>query len=137
MTRFVIDAGVAVRLAKERARVDGRHALLAPTLLRSQVLARLYGEVAAGALERREAERALDHIRGLRIRLLGDRAVQQVAWRVAARLGLGDTYAAEYVALAQLQADALVTLDAEWAGAILDLVPLAGYDDLLAGHGDG
>ncbi|MBL8574287.1 MAG: hypothetical protein JNM13_11470 [Hyphomicrobiaceae bacterium] len=137
MARYVIDAGVALRLARERAVVDARHALLAPTLLRSQVLARLYADVRGGALERREAERALDHIRGLRIRLLGDRAAQQVAWRIAARLGWADTFAAEYVALTQLQADALVTLEPELAGAVLDLVAVAGYDDLLGGHGDG
>lgn len=58
-----------------------------------------------------DADQRLDHVRKLRIRLLGDRVLQNVAWTVADQLGWSDTFDAEYVALTQLQADALVTLD--------------------------
>ena len=49
------------------------------------------------------------------IRLLGDAVLRRRAWEVTDQLGWASTYNAEYVALAQLQADAFVTLDAELA----------------------
>jgi hypothetical protein len=54
-------------------------------------------------------------VRGLRIRLLGDRVLQNVAWTVADQPEWPDTLDAEYVALTQLQADALITLDRQLA----------------------
>ena len=133
MIRFVIGPDVALRLAEQRTAVAPHHKLLAPTLLRSQVLARLYEAVRHGKLDRGDADRQLDHIRGLRIRLLGDRVLQRVAWRIADRLGWPDTYAAEYVALTELQADAFVTLDPALAREVAGLVSLASIDDLLEG----
>ena len=70
-------------------------------------------------------------MRGLRIRLLGDRVLQNVAWKVADHLGWPDTYHAEYVALTQLQADAFITLDAQLAHAVKDLVTVAPIEALL------
>lgn len=115
MVRFLLGPDVALRLAEQRAAVAPRTRLLAPTLLRSQVLARLYQAVRHGTLAREDADRQLDYIRGLRIRLLGDRVLQRVAWRIADHLGWPDTYAAEYVALTELQADAFVTVDPTFA----------------------
>lgn len=132
MTRFVIGPDVALALAERRADIPARHRLLAPTLLRSQVLAQLYGEVRAGRLERREAERLLDYLRGLQIRLLGDRVLQQTAWRIAEQLGWPDTFVAEYLALTRLQADALVVRDAALAQIARSVIPVASFDDLLA-----
>ena len=63
--------------------------------------------------------------------LLGDRVLQRVAWRVAEQLGWEDTLNAEYVALTQLQADALVTLDQHLADSVEGLVAVAPIDDLL------
>jgi hypothetical protein len=37
--------------------------------------------------------------------------LQSVAWKIADQIGWPDTFDAEYVALTQLQADALITLD--------------------------
>lgn len=130
MTRYVIGPDVALRLAAELARPDDGHQLLAPTLMRSQVLTRLYQTVRRGDLGSQEANRQLDHLRGLRIRLLGDRVLQRVAWRIAEQLGWEDTYDAEYVALTTLQADALVTLDNELAQAVKDLVTVAPFEAL-------
>lgn len=129
--RFVIGPDVALRLARERAAIAGGHELVAPTLLRSQMLASLYGAVRRGEMAKKEADAQLDHVRGLRPRLLGDRVLQQVAWRVADQLGWADTFAAEYVALTQLQADALVTLDETLARVVQDLVTVAPYEALL------
>ncbi|MFL6139208.1 MAG: type II toxin-antitoxin system VapC family toxin [Frankiaceae bacterium] len=130
MTRYVIGPDVAMRLAAGRARVRDEHQLVAPTLLRSQLLSLLYRAVSRGELTKKEAEERLDHVRGLRIRLLGDRVLQGTAWKVADRLGWSDTFDAEYVALAQLQADALITLDRRLADAVKDLVRVAPVEEL-------
>lgn len=39
--------------------------------------------LADGEMDKRDAQRRLDCLRGLRIRLLGDRVLQNVAWKVA------------------------------------------------------
>ena len=127
MTRFVIGPDVALRLAAEEAGVAEDHQLFAPTLFRSQVLTLLYQAVQRGEMEKRVADRRLSYVRGLRLRLLGDRVLQNVAWNVAEKLGWPDTLDAEYVALTQLQADALVTLDRRLADAVQDLVVVAPY----------
>ncbi len=130
MTKFVIGADVALRLAVARSLVLTEHQLLAPTLLRSQLLSALYDAVRRGAMTRQAAAGHLDHVRGLRIRLLGDRVLQNVAWRIADELGWSDTYDAEYVALTRLQADAFITLDEALADAVKDVVAVASLDDL-------
>ena len=99
MTRFVIGPDVALYLAQSQAVVPAQHQLLAPTLIRSQVLAQLYSLVRRGELDRKAAERQLDHLRGLRLRLLGDRVLQSLAWKIADQLGWPDTFVAEYIAL--------------------------------------
>jgi predicted nucleic acid-binding protein len=134
MTRYVIGPDVAVRLAHDRTVIRDQHRLLAPTLLRSQVLSRLYRAVRQGELTKSEADRRLDYVRALRIRLLGDRVLQNVAWKIADRLGWPDTLDAEYVALTQLQADAFVTLDASLADAVTGLVTIAPIQALAAGQ---
>jgi predicted nucleic acid-binding protein len=131
VTRYVITPDVANRLAADQAPIGEQHQLVAPTLLRSQLLSLLYDDVRRGELTQKQAEQRLDYVRGLRIRLLGDRVLQSVAWKIADRLGWPDTYDAEYVALAQLQADALVTLDEKLADAVRDVVTVASIDVLL------
>jgi predicted nucleic acid-binding protein len=117
MTRYVIGPDVAIRLARDQAVIRGGHQILAPALLRLQVLSLLYQAVRRGEMTRKEAERQLEYVRGLRIRLLGDRVLQNVAWKAAVVLGWPDTFDAEYVALTQLHADALITLDRQLADA--------------------
>jgi predicted nucleic acid-binding protein len=130
MTKYVIGPDVAVRLAHDRTVIGAGHQLLAPTLLRSQTLSLLYQQVRRGETTKKEAQRRLDHLRGLRIRLLGDRVLQATAWKVADQLGWPDTLAAEYLALTQLQADALITLDGQLARAVRKLVTVAPIDAL-------
>ncbi|MDF9749393.1 type II toxin-antitoxin system VapC family toxin [Arthrobacter sp. ES3-54] len=132
MTRFVIGPDVALYLARGGAAIADEHQLVAPTLLRSQVLSLLYQSVRRGELTQADADRQLDYLRGLRIRLLGDRVLQRAAWRLAEQLGWEDTLDAEYVALTQLQADAFVTLDAGLAMAVQELVTIAEPPALLA-----
>jgi predicted nucleic acid-binding protein len=129
MTRYVIGPDVAVVLARNQA-VVREDQLLAPTLIRSQMLSLLYRAVQRGELTKQDADQQLDYVRGLRIRLLGDRVLQNVAWKIADQLGWADTFDAEYVALTQLQADALITLDSRLAHAVTDLVPVAPIEAL-------
>jgi indolepyruvate ferredoxin oxidoreductase alpha subunit len=69
-------------------------------------------------------------INSLKVRFLGDKVLQQQAWKVAEQLGWETTYAAEYVALTTLQADAFVTADRELAQAVSGLVRTATPDAL-------
>ena len=131
MTKFVIGPDVALRLAQVQAAISAEHALLAPTLLRSQVLSMLYQAVQRGELTKKNADERLNYLRGLRLRLLGDRVLQNVAWRIAADLGWADTFDAEYLALTQLQADAFVTLDRRLARAVKGIVAVATIDELV------
>lgn len=131
MTRFVMGPDVALHLAQSQAVVPAQHKLLAPTLIRSQVLAQLYGLDRRGELDRKATERPLNHLRGPRLRLLGDRVLQSLAWKIADQLGWPDTFVAEYIALTQLQADAFVCTDPALARAVGNTVTVASIDDLL------
>lgn len=125
MTKYVIGPDTALYLADNETVIAGEHRLLAPTLLRSQVLSLLYRAVRRKELTKKEADRRLDYLRALRIRLLGDRVLQQVAWKIADQLGWPDTLDAEYLALTQLQADAFVTLDAKLIRSVKGIVKTA------------
>jgi predicted nucleic acid-binding protein len=126
----VIGPDVALQLAGTESVISGSHRLLAPTLLRSQLLSMLYHQVHDGELTRKDAERRLDYVRGLRIRLLGDRVLQSVAWKLAEQLGWPDTLDAEYLALTQLQADAFITLDPNLARVAKGVVAIAPVEAL-------
>jgi predicted nucleic acid-binding protein len=130
VTKYVIGPDVALRLAKSQAEIRDEHQILAPTLVRSQILSLLYQAVRRGEMTKKDADQQLNYLRGLRIRLLGDRVLQNVAWKVADQLGWVDTFDAEYVALTQLQADALITLDDRLAHAVKGLVVVASIDAL-------
>jgi predicted nucleic acid-binding protein len=132
MTRYTIDAPAAVRLVREGLTVAAEHKLVAPSLLRSQALSLLYREVRRGETAKADARALLDGITTMRIRLLGDRVSRAAAWRVAEQLDWDDTVTAEYIAVAQLQADAFVTLDAELARRVEGVVTLAPFEALLS-----
>jgi len=131
VTKYVIGPDVALRLAREESVIPEECRLLAPTLIRSQVLSLLYQSVRSGEMTKTDTDHQLTYIRGLRIRLLGDRVLQNLAWKIADQLGWGDTFDAEYVALAKLQADAFITLDDELSRAASPLVAIAPFEALL------
>ncbi|NTS33840.1 type II toxin-antitoxin system VapC family toxin [Phyllobacterium sp. BT25] len=131
MARFVIGPDVALHLAEIDAAIPAKHKLLAPTLLRSQVLALLYEAVRRGDIDRKGANAKLDYLRSLKLRLLGDRVLQRVAWDIAQQLDWPDTYQAEYLALTRLQADAFITLDRDLAQTAQAIIPVASIEDLL------
>ena len=134
MTRFVVDAGAVLRLASEEIEIPREHELLAPTLLRSQTLSALHEAVQRGELRADVARERLARIGRMPIRLLGDAVLRRRAWELADRLGWASTYDAEYVALTQLQADALVTLDADLARSVEGIVATASIDVLREGR---
>ena len=82
-------------------------------------------------MTKKDAEDQLDYVRSLRLRLLGDRVLQKVAWRIADELDWADTFDAEYAALTRLQADAFITLDGRLANALEGIVPTASIDALI------
>ena len=125
MTRFVVDCGVVLRLAREGFEVPAEHDLLAPTLLRSQTLSALHEAVHAGEMSADVARDRLRQIGKMPIRLLGDAVLRRVAWELADQLGWAETYDAEYIALTRLQGDAFVTLDKELARRLKGIVPTA------------
>lgn len=131
MARYVVDASVVLHLAAEGIAVAPGHTLLAPTLLRSQVLSTLHVAVQRGELAEGVALERLAHVQALSIRLLGDRVLQRTAWQIATERGWGETLRAEYLALTRLQADALVTLDGELARAAEGIVATAPVGALL------
>ena len=130
MTRFVVDASAVLHLASAGIRVPAEHELLAPTLLRSQVLSALHEAVQRGEIPAGVARERLAFIGRMPIRLLGDAVLRRRAWELADQLGWASTYDAEYVALTQLQADAFVTLDGDLASSVEGIVKTAPIDAL-------
>jgi predicted nucleic acid-binding protein len=92
MTRYVIGPDVAIHLAGEEAVIPDGHHMLAPALLRSQMLSLLYQAVHRGEMTKEDAE---------------------------------------YVAMTQLEADALITLDRQLADAAKNLVTVAPIEALF------
>jgi predicted nucleic acid-binding protein len=130
MTRYVIDAATAIEIASGRVQVAAENSLIAPSLLRSQVLSILYRAVRAGDLTPQQGRALLERVTELKIRLLGDRGSRGTAWRIAEELGWDDTPDAEYLAVTRLQADALIALDPDLAKRAQGVVPLATIDML-------
>ena len=98
--------------------------------MRCQTLSALQEAVHNGKNAPDVALDRLTRIWRMPIRLLGDAVLRRRAWDVAEQLGWAETYDAEYVALTQLQADAFVTLDAEFARRVEGVVPSATIDAL-------
>ena len=131
MTRYAVDAVVALRLVRAQQGAHEPHQLVGPSVLRSHALSMLYRDVRDGRLDEKTGRDQLEGLAGLKIRLLADRVSRSTAWKLADQLGWDDTTAAEYLAVAVLQADALVTEDDQLIAGARGLVPLASYADLL------
>lgn len=131
MTRYAIDAPTALRIISDERDLAPGHSLVGPAILRSHALSALYREVRDGGLDEKQARARLEGIAMLKMRLLGDRVSRATAFVLAARLGWDDTPLAEYLAVASLQADALVAADPVLAAGAEGIVPVAGYEDLF------
>jgi predicted nucleic acid-binding protein len=130
MTRFVVDCETLIRIAAGEVDVAAEHSLVAPTLVRSQVLAELYAAARRGEITAAEGIERVTRINSLKARFLGDRVLQRHAWKLADQLGWETTYDAEFVALTQLQADVFVTSNSDLARAVSGVVETASPDAL-------
>src|SRR5690606_2428496 len=95
--------------------IDAEHQLVAPNLIRSQALSLLLDDVRSGAISEEEALRRHERFTELKMRLLGDRVSRRTAWKIARANDWDTTFDAEYLAVCQLQADALITIDPSMA----------------------
>ena len=133
MTRYVIDAPTLLHLVAEGVEVSPEHQLVAPNIIRSQALSLLLAGLRQGDITEAVALQRHERFTELKMRLLGDRVSRRTAWRIALDNGRETTFDAEYLAVAKLQADALVTIDAELATKADGVVPLATVEALSAG----
>lgn len=132
MARYVIDAPTLLHVIADQVEVIPGHQIVAPNLIRSQALTLLLQAVCRGDLTEDAALQRHERLTELKMRLLGDRVSRRTAWRIAREQGWETTYDAEYLAVTRLQADALITLDAELAAKARGIVPLAPLEALSA-----
>jgi len=132
VARFVIDCETLLAMASGDVEVASSHRLFAPTLVRSEALAALYDAARKGEISVAEGLERVSRLNAasLRVRFLGDRALQRQAWKIAEQLGWETTYDAEYVALTTLQADALVTSNPKLARSVAGLIKTVTVDAL-------
>jgi predicted nucleic acid-binding protein len=132
VTRFAIDPVTFVLVARSEQEIAGSHHLVAPNSLRTRALELLLAEVRGGQLDDRAALQIHERLTGVKVRLLGDRVSRRVAWDLARENGWDDLGDSEYIAVARLQADALVTTDRSLAAKAEGLVPIASVEELFA-----
>jgi len=131
MARYVIDAPTLLHLVDAGLHVDPGHQLVAPNSIRSEALELLLHDVRAGKRSEAAALKAHERMTEIKLRLLGDRVSRRTAWQFARQHDWDTLRDAEYLALTQLQADALVTVDPRLAATARDAVAVAAIDDLL------
>jgi predicted nucleic acid-binding protein len=134
MTRYVIDAPTLLHLVANGVQVSSKHQIVAPNLIRSQALSLLLEAVRNGELTEDQALQRHERFTELKMRLLGDRVSRRTAWKIAREQGWDTTYDAEYLAVAKLQADTLITIDSAMASRAKNLVPLAQIGALTEGR---
>ncbi|WP_250036460.1 hypothetical protein [Paractinoplanes maris] len=130
MSRYVIDAVTLLHLVDNGLPAGPGIQLVAPNAIRSDAMQLLLEAVRRGERTDREALRTHDRLTEVKIRLLGDRMSRATAWRIAREHEQFTLREAEYLAVTRLQADALVTVDAELAGRARALVPVGSLTDV-------
>lgn len=132
MARFAIGPRTLIHLAGGRHEVSADHQLVAPNSIRSLALDLLLEKVRNGELSEKAAMELHERMTETKMRLLGDRVSRRTAWQLALEHGWPTVHVAEYIAVAILQADALVAEDLELASRAVGIVQLANLTDLLA-----
>lgn len=122
MSRYAIDALTLLHIVAANISLSQKHQLVAPNLIRSQALTLLLMAVRRGEMDEEVALHHQERISELKMRLLGDRVSRRTAWNIAREQGWDSTYDAEYIAVAKLQADALVTVDPKMAALAQGIV---------------
>ena len=131
MAHFAIDAPTLLHLVGSGVPVNPAHQLVAPNAIRSHALTLMLQSVQRAELTDAQALERHERITEVKMRLLGDRVSRRTAWKLAREHGWSTIYRAEYIAIAKLQADHLVTVDPELATMATGIVPLAPFDRLL------
>ena len=131
MARYVVDPQTLLRVVADDRRVAPRHQLVAPNSVRSDALGLLLTAVREGDLSEKEALATHTHLTELKMRLLGDRVSRGTAWQLARDHDWDSLHWAEYLAVARLQADALVTVNAELAALARGIVTVEPYEALF------
>jgi predicted nucleic acid-binding protein len=134
MARYVIDAPTLVHLVDNDLSIGPSHQLVAPNSIRSEALQLLLRDVRRGTRSEGEAMQRHERMTELKMRLLGDRMSRRNAWQIALQRDWDTLRDAEYLAIARLQADGLVTVDPDLAAKADGVVPVATISDLLAGE---
>jgi predicted nucleic acid-binding protein len=134
VARYVIDAPTLLHLVDNDLPIDPNHQLVAPNSIRSEALQLLLLDVRRGERTEDAALRIHERITELKMRLLGDRVSRGTAWKIARQYGWDSLRDAEYLAVAHLQADALVTIDPGLAAKADGVVPVAPLRSLLGGE---
>ena len=130
MTRFVVCPATLMMVLAQGTPISEGHQLVGPGSLRSQVLDLLLREVNEGRMAEAQALEHHERLTTMKMRLLTDRVSRRVAWNLARAKGWDSVRDAEYLAVAQLQADALVTIDERLAAAAEGIVRVAQLEEL-------
>ena len=131
MARYVIDAPTLLHLVDKALTIDPEHQLVAPSSIRSEALELLLRDVRRGERTDKEALERHERMTELKMRLLGDRVSRRTAWQIALENDWDTLRDAEYLAIARLQADALVTVDPDLAAKAKTVAPVASLQDLV------
>jgi predicted nucleic acid-binding protein len=131
MTRYVIDAPTLLHLVDGGLPLDPAHQLVAPNSIRSEALQLLLRDVRAGVRTEKDALTLHERMTEVKIRALGDRVSRRTSWQIARDQDWDTLRDAEYLAVAKLQADALITVDPDLAAKAEGVVPTAPIEDLL------
>ena len=131
VARYVIDALTLVHLVDLGSRLNPLHQLVAPNRIRSEALELLLHDVLRGDRQEKAALEAHERMTELKMRLLGDRVSRGTAWKIARQHGWDTLRDAEYLSIARLQADALVTIDPYLAAKASRIVAVAPLQVLL------
>jgi predicted nucleic acid-binding protein len=125
MARYVIDAATLLHVLDHDVPIDPGHQLVAPNSIRSEALQLLLDDVRHGRRTEEDALGIHERMTELKMRVLGDRVSRRTAWKFARQDERNSIRDAEYLAVARLQADALVTVDQALADRAADVVPVA------------
>jgi hypothetical protein len=94
----------------------------------------LLHEVREGRRTEKAALHCHQRMTEVKIRLLGDRVSRRTAWDIAVAHDWDRLRDAEYLSVTRLQADALITVDEDFAAVAANIVPVAALSDLLSPH---
>ena len=131
MARYVIDAPTLLHILDHGLTIHPSHQLVAPNSIRSEALQLLLRDVRRGQRTDEDALVTHERITELKMRLLGDRVSRGTAWRIARQHDWDTIRDAEYLAITQLQADALITVDFDLAAKAEDIASVAPVQALL------